>query len=140
MINTTPGLDDAGFVNQYFSLDESSLDKWVENKFSDYTNSKYELVKEYGEKGIEYYGLYVDFLDGLREEGCINAQNEFLECEDSEVAETESDLYDMRYELDETESTAIDKVVEGCFTISDMLNGKYDKNNWYRITNYPRHS
>lgn len=127
MINTTPGLDDAGFVNQYFSLDESSLDKWVENKFSDYTNSKYELVKEYGEKGIEYYGLYVDFLDGLREEGCINAQNEFLECEDSEVAETESDLYDMRYELDETESTAIDKVVEGCFTISDMLNGKYDK-------------
>ena len=127
MVNSTPGLDDAGFVNQYFSLDESSLEKWIENKFSEYTDSKYELVKKYGEKGVEYYGLYTDYLDELKEEGCIGAQNEFLECEDSETAKIESDLYDMRYLLDETESMAVDKVVEGCFTISDMLNGKYDK-------------
>ena len=127
MVNTTPALDDAGFINQYFILNENDLGKWVDDKFSEYINSKYELVKQYGENGVKYYELYADYLDGLKEEGCIGAQNEFLECEDSETAGIESDLYDVRYGLDEIESAAVDKVVEGCFTISDMLNGKYDK-------------
>ena len=66
-------------------------------------------------------------LDSLREEGCISAANEFLECEDSDNAESEGELFDLRYELDEIQSMASQHLIEGCFTISQMLNGKYDK-------------
>ena len=67
-------------------------------------------------------------LTNYRAEGCINAQNEILECEDSDNVELESELYDLRYQLDDAQSVASQHLVEGCFTISQMLNGKYDKN------------
>ncbi len=128
MTNTTTVLDNAEFLSQYFSLNESGLDKWISKRFTDFTDSEYQSIKEFGEKGVEYYELYADYLNNLRDEGCIGAQNEFLECEDSDNVEQESELYDLRYELDEIQSMASQNVVEGCFTISQMLNGKYDKN------------
>ena len=127
MLNTSSTLSDAEFINQYFSLDENSLDKWIDKRFSDYTESSYQSVKEFGKKGVEYYEFYADLLDSLREEGCISAANEFLECEDSDNAESEGELFDLRYELDEIQSMASQHLIEGCFTISQMLNGKYDK-------------
>lgn len=128
MINTSSVLNDTEFVGQYFSLDESGLDKWIDKRFSDFTESSYQSIKEFGENGVQYYELYAELLTNLRAEGCINAQNEFLECEDSDSIELENEVYDLRYQLDDTQSVASQHLIEGCFTISQMLNGKYDKN------------
>ena len=128
MINTVPGLNNSEFLNNYFSLDKDGLKKWIENRFSEYTNSGYELVKGYGENGVKYYGLYTDYMDELKAEGCVNEYNEFDICEEGSGSELESEMEDLRYEMDDAESVAMENVVKDCFTISKMLNGEYDKN------------
>lgn len=127
MINTVPGLNNSEFVNSYLSLSKDDLKKWIDNRFSEYIGSNYELVKKYGENGVKYYGLYTDYLDGLKAEGCIDEQNEFVECEDAGDSELESEMEYLRYEMDDAQSMAMENVVKDCFVISKMLNGEYDK-------------
>lgn len=122
---TTPKLSDDGFVEKYMTMNESSLNQWIRDRFSKFVNSNYNSIKEYGEKGIQYYVMYADYLKQIRSIGCLDeTEKMIIPCEQLDAIGLSSEMIELGNWVNNYENEAISATFDDCWVIERLLNGE----------------
>lgn len=120
-----PVLDEDVFAEKFVTMNRANLNKWIESYYEDFLNSGYEKIKEYGQNGIQYYGLYADYLEQVKAMGCLDENGEMIiPCENFETVEVSEEMMKVGSEMMNYQNEAILAVTDDCWVIVKMLNGE----------------
>lgn len=102
------------------SAGEAAAKEEVTARYKNFVNSNYAPVKEYGQKMVDYYNLYVEDVANMINAGCFT-ETGCVNYDSTAISEQmENDLAD----ASEIEDAAKINIVEGCWSLDSVLNGK----------------
>ena len=99
---------------------ETMAKEKITARYKTFVNSDYETVKNYGQKMIDYYNLYVDDAVAMTAAGCFTEMG----CAAYDNAVISEQMENDLAEASEIENNAMIKTVENCWRLNDVLNGK----------------
>lgn len=121
----TPELNEEVFVMNFATMSRAELNEWLKNHYIQFVDSNYEEIREYGQNGIEYYGLYADYLEQVKMAGCLNDIGEIaIACDGMDTVEMNSRLLELEDEMNAYRNTAIRATTEDCWKIAGILSGE----------------
>lgn len=120
-----PVLDNDVFAEKFVTMSRANLNKWIQSYYMGFLNSGYEKIKEYGQNGIQYYGLYADYLEQVKGVGCLSDSGEMVaQCEGLATVEMNDEMLGLMDEMMDYRNEAILATTDDCWTIAKMLNGE----------------
>lgn len=115
-------IESSWIQNRLSRMGVSQAKQWINSRYSEFLESTYQAVKNYGEKAIKYYTLYIDNNAVLNEAGCGNSDAGGVVCENSTYTGMANELMEMRSELITIKNNSFIDVVSGCWILQNDLN------------------
>ena len=119
--------DSNNYGEAFYKAEEMNKDvfgDWILSRYGSFVDSNDGLVREYGEKAIQYYSLYKDNYPEIENAECVASDDKTVTCANNNYTDVVNKILSLQDELVKMKNNTRENVVSMLWSIADKLDGK----------------